>query len=143
MPAESAIRVLLVEDNPIDAKATIRAAKKLKIANHIELVTDGNAALDHLRRDPVDGPPPDLVLLDLNLPGKDGMDVLAEMKKDERLRWIPVVVLTTSADEADVFGSYDLGANAFITKPVGLDDWMDVVSKIEGFWFEVVRLPRA
>lgn len=133
-----AIRILLVEDNPLDARATIKVAKKLKIANHIEHVTDGDTALERLRSE---SSRPDLVLLDLNLPGKDGHDVLAEMKESPELRRIPVVVLTSSADDADVLDSYDLGANAFVTKPVGLEGWLEVVSTIEGFWLSVVRLP--
>lgn len=137
-PAGDAIRILLVEDNPLDARATIRAAEKLKIANDIEHVTDGDAALAFLR---TATPKPDLVLLDLNLPGKDGHDVLAEMQKEHELRRIPVVVLTSSADDNDILNSYDLGANAFVTKPVDLDGWREVVGKIEGFWFSLVRLP--
>lgn len=137
-PFGAAVRILLVEDNPLDARATIRAAEKLKIANHIEHVTDGDAALASLRGS---DPKPDLVLLDLNLPGKDGHDVLNEMRSEPELRRIPVVVLTSSADEKDILNSYDLGANAFVTKPVGLDGWLEVVRTIEGFWFSLVRLP--
>ena len=141
MPPETAIRVLLVEDNPLDVKATLHAAAKLKIANQIDVVTDGRAALDFLRRDPSVGPRPDLVLLDLNLPGLDGRDVLAAMKTDPDLRRIPVVILTSSADDADIVGAYELGANAYITKPVGLDGWLEVTAKIEGFWLALVKLP--
>lgn len=133
------IRILLVEDNPIDAKATLRAAKKLKLNNTIDHVTDGDEALKYLR-DPANERP-DLVLLDLNLPGRDGHDVLAVMKQDEQLRRIPVCILTTSSADDDVLGAYDLGANAYVTKPVTLDGWQEVVSQIEGFWFSVVRLP--
>ncbi|MDH3681027.1 MAG: response regulator [Acidimicrobiia bacterium] len=138
---QAAIRILLVDDNLLDAKATVHAAMKLRIANTIDVVADGGAALDYLRRDPTETPRPDLVLLDLDLPGMDGRDVLATMKSDPELRRIPVVILTTSADEADVLTTYDLGANAFITKPGGLDGWLEVVSKIEGFWFTLVELP--
>jgi len=136
--AGNPIRILLVEDNPLDARATIRAAEKLKIANHIEHVVDGDSALAYLREA---DPKPDLILLDLNLPGKDGHDVLAEINDEPDLRRIPVVVLTSSADDKDILNSYDLGANAFVTKPVGLDGWLEVVSTIEGFWFSLVRLP--
>lgn len=137
-PGSDAIRVLLVEDNPLDARATIRAAQKLKIANQIDHVTDGEAALEYLG---TTSSKPDLVLLDLNLPGKDGHDVLAEMRASDELRRIPVVILTTSEDDADILSSYDLGANAFVTKPVTLEGWLEVASRIEGFWFTLVKLP--
>ena len=138
--AQTPIRILLVEDNPIDARATVRAAQQLRISNEIDVVTDGDQALDYLRSR-AHGELPDLMLLDLNLPGLDGHDVLREVRGDDRLRRIPVVVLTTSEDEADILASYDLGANAFVTKPVGMDAWVEVASKIEGFWFSLVRLP--
>ena len=100
---------------------------------------DGTAALEYLRSP--DGHRPDLVLLDLNLPGVDGLDVLAEMKSDPELRRIPVVVLTTSSSEADIHRAYDLGVNSYVTKPVGLDGWLEVVQCIDGFWFSLVQLP--
>ena len=133
------IRVLLVEDNPIDVRATVRAAKKLKIANSIDVVNDGDAAIAYLEAE--DRPKPDLILLDLNLPGRDGHDVLAHMKSIDDLKRIPVVILTTSATDADVLGAYDLGANAYVNKPIDLAGWQAVVEQIEGFWFSVVRLP--
>lgn len=141
MAIEDAVHILLVEDNPIDARATIKAAAKLKIANVIDHVDSGEAALEYLQRDRSVGPRPDLVLLDLNLPGKDGKDVLSEMKAHPELCTIPVVVLTTSDDEADILGAYSLGANAYVTKPVGLAGWIEVTSRIESFWFELVKLP--
>ncbi len=121
MSDEQPIRVLLIEDNPLDARATIRAAERLKLANAIDVVTDGVAALEYLHRDPSEGGRPDLILLDLNLPGRDGREVLEDIKNDPELRRIPVVILTTSADDADILGAYDLGANAYVTKPIGLD----------------------
>lgn len=139
--AEQEIRILLVEDNPIDVKATLRAAKNLKISNTIDHVADGDDAITYLTSG--QNPRPDLVLLDLNLPGRDGHDVLAVMKADDNLRRIPVVILTTSANDADVLGAYDLGANAYVNKPISLDGWQQVVSQIEGFWFSLVRLPPA
>ena len=138
-PTPAQVRVLLVEDNPIDARATMKAAKKLKIQNTIDHVEDGASALEYLRSS--DDKRPDLVLLDLNLPGIDGLDVLAEMKSDPELRRIPVVVLTTSSSEADVHRAYDLGVNSYVTKPVGLDGWLEVVQCIDGFWFSLVQLP--
>lgn len=132
------LQILLVEDNPLDARATLKAADKLKLANQITHVTDGQEALDLLSGQ---SPPFDLVLLDLNLPGLDGRDVLSRIRSDADLRRTPVVILTTSSDEADVLGAYELGANAYVTKPVGLDGWMEVVSQIDGFWLSLVRLP--
>jgi len=139
MADDNAIRILLVEDNPIDARATLRAAKKLKVSNSIHHVVDGDQAIDYLTSG--DSERPDLVLLDLNLPGRDGHDVLAVMKQDKDLRRIPVCILTTSANDADVLGAYDLGANAYVNKPITLEGWQEVVSQIEGFWLSIVRLP--
>ena len=139
-PPSPAIQVLLVEDNPIDVRATLRAAKNLTIAHTIDVVNDGDQAIDYLT---AQRPKPDLVLLDLNLPGRDGHDVLAHMKRDETLRRIPVVILTTSENDADVLGAYDLGANAYVNKPIDLAGWQAVMEQIEAFWFSVVRLPPA
>lgn len=133
--------ILLVEDNSLDARATFNAARKLAMADHIEVVTDGQAALDYLRSDPLKAPRPALVLLDLNLPGKDGHAVLAEMQADSELRSIPVVVLTTSADHTDVARAYRHGANAYITKPTELGGWTEVIAAINDFWFSIARLP--
>jgi two-component system, chemotaxis family, response regulator Rcp1 len=135
------VRILLVEDNPIDVRATLRAARELKISNSIDVVNDGDAAIQYFESG--DHPVPDLVLLDLNLPGRDGHDVLAHIKQDDALKRIPVVILTTSANDADVLGAYDRGANAYVNKPIDLAGWQAVVSQIEGFWFSVVRLPPA
>jgi len=139
MNESHAVHILLVEDNPIDVRATLRAADKLKISNTIDVVNDGDEAIAYLGS--ADKPRPDLVLLDLNLPGRDGHDVLAAIKGDEHLRRIPVCILTTSQTDADVLGAYDLGANAYVNKPITLEGWKAVVEQIEGFWFSVVRLP--
>jgi two-component system, chemotaxis family, response regulator Rcp1 len=142
-PMPESVHVLLVEDNPIDARVILRAARNSGIANDISHVADGTAALAYLHQQSPfeDALAPDLVLLDLNLPGVDGRDVLAHMKNDEQLRCTPVVVLTTSDDDADILRSYELGANAFVTKPIDADGWAKVVSSIEGFWFQIVKLP--
>ncbi len=137
------IEVLLVEDNPVDVIVTNEALRDAKIANHLHIAADGVEALDFLfRRDKfVDAPRPDLILLDLNLPKKDGREVLAEIKNDADLKRIPVVVLTTSESESDIFKSYQLHANCFITKPVGLEQFSKIIQSIEGFWFQIVKLP--
>ena len=135
------IGILLVDDNPLDARATFRAAERLQLGGSISLVSDGEAALAHLRTGVAANNPTDLVLLDLNLPGKDGRDVLCEIRADPDLGPTPVVVLTSSYDEADVLGAYRLGANAYIPKPSTLDDWVRVVSIINDFWLSVALLP--
>ncbi len=137
------IEVLLVEDNPGDVRLTIEAMKEAKVTNNLSVATDGEEALAFLRGEGPfqDAPRPDLVLLDLNLPKVDGRQVLAEIKKDESLRRIPVVVLTTSRAEEDVLRMYDLHANCFITKPVDLEQFEHVVKSISEFWFQIVRLP--
>jgi chemotaxis family two-component system response regulator Rcp1 len=138
-----AIEILLIEDNPGDARLTWEALKDGKIQNHLHVQTDGEAALEflHRRGDHAAAPVPDLILLDLNLPKKDGREVLAAIKEDERLRRIPVVVLTTSDAEEDILRSYELHANCYVTKPVGLEQFLDVVRRIDSFWLEVVKLP--
>ena len=138
-PAE----ILLVEDNPGDVRLTREALRDGKVRNNLSVVTDGVEALAFLRREGryADAPRPDVILLDLNLPKKDGREVLAEVKADERLRRIPVVVLTTSADERDVLRSYELQAACYITKPVDLDQFIAVVQSIEDFWLTIVTLP--
>jgi CheY-like chemotaxis protein len=138
------IEILLVEDNPGDARLTREALRAGKIHTHLSVVTDGEEALRYLRRL---GPyaaagRPDLILLDLNLPRKSGREVLAEIKSDEELRRIPVVVLTSSAAEQDILESYDLRANCYVCKPVDLDQFMKVVQSIEEFWLTIVKLPR-
>ncbi|MGH1487870.1 MAG: response regulator [Acidimicrobiales bacterium] len=133
--------ILLVEDNSLDARATFNAARKLAMADYIHVVGDGQAALDYLRNGDRQQPMPALVLLDLNLPGKDGHSVLAEMQADPELQTIPVVVLSTSSEEDDVTRAYQHGANAYITKPAELDGWTDVIAGINQFWFSIARLP--
>jgi CheY-like chemotaxis protein len=138
-----AIEILLVEDNPGDVRLTREALKEGKVLNHLHVVEDGEDAVRFLRREgEFDGAVrPDLVLLDLNLPRKSGHEVLEEIKTDTDLRRIPVVVLTSSEAETDIARSYDRYANAYITKPVDLDQFISVVRAVEDFWLEVVRLP--
>ncbi len=138
-----AIEILLVEDNLGDIRLTQEALRDSKLKNNLSVVQDGVDALAFLRREGTytDAPRPDLILLDLNLPRKDGREVLAEVKEDAELKRIPVVVLTTSDDEKDIFTSYDLHANCYITKPVDLNRFIDIVKTIEGFWFQIVKLP--
>jgi CheY-like chemotaxis protein len=137
------IEILLVEDNPGDARLTREALREGKIRNNLHHARDGVEALAYLRREGEHAKAaiPDLVLLDLNLPRKDGREVLAEMKQDARLRTIPVVVLTTSEAESDIVRSYELHANCYITKPVGLEQFIAIVREIESFWLAVVTLP--
>lgn len=137
------IEILLVEDNPGDVRLTQEALKDSKILNHLSVVGDGMEAMAFLRREGkcVDAPRPDLILLDLNLPKKDGREVLKEIKEDPNLKRIPVVVLTTSRSEQDILRTYDLHANCYITKPVDLEQFVNVVQSIESFWFSIVKLP--
>ena len=139
----SPINILLVEDNPGDVRLTIEALKDGKVRNRLSVVKDGVEAIEFLRREGqyADAPRPDLILLDLNLPRKDGREVLAEIKADDSLRRIPVVVLTTSSSEQDILRTYDLHANCYITKPVDLEQFIGVVRGIEDFWLTVVKLP--
>lgn len=137
------VEILLVEDNPGDVRLTQEALKESKIRNNLHIVTDGEAALQYLRKTGPYGkePRPDLVLLDLNLPKKDGREVLGEIKKDPDLKRIPVVILTTSKAEEDIFKSYDNHANCYITKPVDFSQFLKVVRQIEDFWLTIVKLP--
>jgi len=137
------IEILLIEDNPGDARLTQEAMRAAKMTNVLHLVEDGVQAMEFLRRRSrfKDAPRPDLILLDLNLPKKDGRAVLAEVKTDPDLRRIPVVVLTTSRSEEDVMQAYDMHANAYVTKPVNLDQFMKIVALIDEFWLKVVTLP--
>jgi chemotaxis family two-component system response regulator Rcp1 len=137
------IHILLVEDNPGDVRLTVEALREGKVHNRLSVATDGVEALSFLRRENghAEAPRPDVILLDLNLPKKDGREVLAEIKGDEALRGIPVVILTTSKAEEDILKSYSLHANCYITKPVDLEQFMTVVKSIEDFWFSIVRLP--
>ena len=139
------IEILLVEDNPGDVRLTLEALKDGKMNNNIHVAKDGVEALQFLRRvgTYADAPCADLVLLDLNLPKKDGREVLAEIKADEDLKHIPVIVLTTSSAEQDIFRAYDLHANCYITKPIDLDRFTKVVKSIEDFWLTIVKLPRS
>lgn len=144
-PSYRPINILLVEDNPGDVELTEDALRKSKVATKVSVVTDGEDAMDYLRQQNAyqDETMPDLVLLDLNLPRKDGMEVLREMKDDPNLKHIPVVVLTTSEAERDILASYELGANCFISKPVDLTEFRKVVESIDDFWFTIVKLPGA
>ena len=137
------IEILLVEDNPADVRLTQEALREGKVRNVLHVARDGVEAIDFLRRrgDFPNATKPDLVLLDLNLPRKDGREVLAEIKADPELKKLPVVVLTTSSAEKDILKSYELHANCYITKPVDLEQFVNVVRSIDNFWLTVVRLP--
>src|SRR6202049_977029 len=137
------IEVLLVEDSPGDVRLTREAFKDAKVHINLNVASDGADAMAYLKRegDYANVPRPDLILLDLNLPKKDGREVLEEIKESPTLKSIPVVVLTTSASEADILRSYRLHANCYITKPVGLDGFLEVVKSIDSFWLTVVKLP--
>jgi len=138
------IEILLIEDNPADVRLTREALKDARVWNQVHVAPDGVEALAFLRREGKyeQAPRPDLILLDLNLPRKDGRAVLEEIKRDESLEHIPVVVLTTSQAEQDIVSSYRLRANAFVTKPVDLEQFLKVVHSIEHFWLEIVKLSR-
>ena len=137
------IEILLVEDNPGDVRLTQEALRDGKVRNSMHVAADGVEALAFLRREGkfADARRPDVILLDLNLPKKDGREVLAEIKTDPDLRRIPVVVLTTSEAEEDILRAYNLYANAYVAKPVDLDKFIAVVKSIEDFWLEIVKLP--
>lgn len=137
------IEILMVEDNPADVRLTKEAFADAKVLNNMSVVYDGDEAMEFLCRRGrfADAPRPDLILLDLNLPKKDGREVLAEIKEDPDLRRIPVVVLTTSEDERDILRAYDLHVNAYVKKPVDLDQFMKIVEAVEDFWLSVVKLP--
>lgn len=141
--ATKSVVILLVEDEPGDAYLTTEALKSAKIINEVHLVEDGVQAMAFLQREApyADAPRPDLILLDLNLPRKDGRQVLAEIKQNPSLNAIPVVVLTTSSADEDVLQSYNLRANCYVTKPVDLEQFMAVVKATQDFWLSVVKLP--
>ncbi len=137
------IEILMVEDNPGDVRLTVEALKEGKVRNNLQTVEDGEEALAFLRRQGryAEATRPDLILLDLNLPKMNGREVLAVIKEDQDLRRIPVVILTVSEAEQDIIKSYNLHANCYITKPVDLDQFLEVVKSIENFWLTVVMLP--
>ena len=139
------VEILLVEDNPGDVRLTQEALKEGKVYSNLHWARDGVEALEFLKQVGkfADAPRPDIILLDLKLPKKDGRQVLEEIKRDSSLRAIPVVILTTSKAEEDVLRSYDLHANCYVTKPVDLDKFMQVIRSIDHFWLKVVMLPHA
>jgi CheY-like chemotaxis protein len=137
------IEILLVEDSPSDTELTLEALKDFKVRNHVSVVEDGVQAMQFLRRQGpyAQAPRPDLIMLDLNLPRKDGREVLADIKGDEDLKPIPIVVLTTSRADQDILRAYQLNANCYINKPVDFNQFLEVVRSIESFWLYVVTLP--
>jgi len=137
------VEILLAEDNPGDVMLTRKALEQGKLANNLHVTTDGVDALEFLRQEGEyeDTPRPDLILLDLNMPRKDGQEVLEELRADDELRRIPVVVLTSSESEEDIVRSYELNANAYLTKPVDFDGFVEIVNRLENFWFQVVKFP--
>jgi chemotaxis family two-component system response regulator Rcp1 len=139
----TAVEILLVEDNPGDARLARQGLRQCKIPNNLHTVDDGVKAMDflHRRGEYTTVPRPDLILLDLNMPRKDGREVLREIKQDERLKTIPVVILTTSRAAEDINTSYSLHANCYVSKPLDLLQFLDVVRSIEDFWFSTVKLP--
>ncbi|MFB2937357.1 response regulator [Aerosakkonemataceae cyanobacterium BLCC-F154] len=142
-PSYRPIEILLVEDSPSDANLTIREFSRAKIANNLHWVENGEEAMDYLRSQGefANVLRPDLILLDLNLPGMDGREVLAEVKADADLKRIPVVILTTSTDEEDVLRSYNLNANCYVTKPIDIHQFIHVIQLINEFWLAAVKLP--
>ncbi len=138
------VEILLVEDNPGDVRLTQEAMKDGKMRNNLSVARDGVEAMAFLRHEGEfkDAPRPDVVLLDLNLPKKDGREVLAEIKADPDLRRIPVVVLTSSKADEDIASSYDSHANCYVTKPGDLEQFMEVIRSVEGFWVQIVKLPK-
>ena len=141
MPNRS--HILLVDDNPDDVELTLVALQSTKMGNNVQVVRDGVEAMQYLRQETsyASALRPSLVLLDLNMPRKDGREVLGEMKKDPALRKIPVIILTTSQADEDVAQSYDLHANCFMSKPVDLSELVKALQRLEDFWFSVVKLP--
>jgi len=139
------VHILIVDDSPDDIEFTMSALSKTKLANSVDIVNDGVEALAYLRNEGKyqSAKKPSLIMLDLNMPRKDGREVLAEMKTDPELRSIPVVILTTSQAEEDIMRSYDLGANCYVSKPVDISQLIKVVQAIDDFWFGVVKLPSA
>ena len=142
-PDEGFVKILLVEDNPADVNMLQESFLESKVANELHVVNDGEAALDYLykRGEFTGAHRPDLVLLDIGLPRKNGLEVLAEVKADPDLRRIPVIILTTSKADEDILRSYDLHVNSYINKPVHLNELFEVMKTIEDFWFGIVKLP--
>ncbi len=141
--SSKSVDLLLVEDNPGDVRLTREALKEAKVRNNLYVVEDGVEATAFLHKEGkyADAPRPDVILLDLNLPKKNGRELLAEIKQDPDLKYIPVVILTSSSSEEDIIRSYNLHANCYITKPVNLERFLDVVKSIDNFWLSVVTLP--
>lgn len=139
------IELLLVEDNPADVRLTVEAFRDARLMSHLHVARDGVEAMNFLRKEArfEAAPTPDLILLDLNLPRMDGREVLREAKSDERLRRIPIVVITTSNSEEDIARSYDLHANSYVTKPSDYEEFAEVIRLIEGYWLDAVQLPPA
>ena len=140
------VTILLVDDDDEDRQMTIEALRKSRLSNDVRIAVDGEELMDYLLRrrqysDPADAPVPGLILLDLNMPRKDGREALSEIKSDPSLRKIPVIVLTTSKAEEDIFRSYDLGVNSFITKPVTFNGLAEAMRVMAQYWFEIVELP--
>jgi len=145
-PGRAVTPILVVEDNPEDFEATRRAFNRSGLVNPLHRCVDGDSALDYLYRrgpyaDPAASPRPGIILLDLNLPGTDGREVLAEIKADRRLKRIPVIVLTTSSDERDIQACYDAGANSYVQKPVDLHGFVEAIRRLREYWMEVALLP--
>jgi two-component system, chemotaxis family, response regulator Rcp1 len=143
MSDKNSIDILMVDDNPGDARLTQEALKEVHLINRFNWVSDGEEAMAYLRREGThaEAPRPDLILLDLNLPRKDGREVLAEIKADRDLKRIPVIILTTSQSQDDITGAYYLMANCYVRKPVTLDQFVQAVRSIKEFWFSIARLP--
>jgi len=140
---EKPIEILLVEDNPGDVRLMVESLKEAKVANNLSVARDGVEAMAFLRQIGAytDAPKPNLILLDLNLPKKDGYEALAEIKRDPRLKLIPVVIVTSSDAERDVVGSYELHANAYVVKPGSFEQFINVIRSVESFWLSVAKLP--
>jgi chemotaxis family two-component system response regulator Rcp1 len=137
------VEILLIEDNPGDVRLTREALNNGRVLNNLHVVEDGQQAMAFLRRWPgfEDAPTPDLIIMDLHLPGKDGQTLLKEIKADRKLRRIPVVILTTSEAKDDILKAYEAQASCYVTKPVDLDQFLNIVRSIEDFWFKIVKLP--
>ena len=137
------INIFLAEDNPADVLLTVEALRESNVSHDLNVVNNGADALDYVKRQGkyADSLRPDIILLDINIPKKDGFEVLKEIKEDPNLKRIPVIILTTSSSKQDISRAYDLHANCYIVKPIELDDFFTIIKKIEDFWFSVVRLP--